>query len=125
MIANDKTHKETAYKLENIIEKVEEGGYGEEIEETGEAGGFEAEEGEDVGADITGTGELEEGDEIYDPAGENIGPEPEEEYEEPEPEEYVGYEGNPVADIEIEPEEEDEKEFIREASDFGSYVRIS
>ena len=33
VIVNDRTHKETTYKLENIIEKVREGGYGEEIEE--------------------------------------------------------------------------------------------
>ena len=34
LIENDRTHKETAYYLENIVEKVREGGYGEEIEET-------------------------------------------------------------------------------------------
>lgn len=66
MISNDKTHKETAYKVENIIEKVEEGGYGEKIEETGG----------DIGRD---EGELEEGDEIYREGEEE---EPEEEYEE-------------------------------------------
>ncbi len=68
MISNDKTHKETAYKLENIIEKVEEGGYGEEIEETGGGG---------VAADV---GELKEDDEVYQPGKEEE--EPAEEYEE-------------------------------------------
>ena len=68
MIANDKTHKETVYKLENIIEKVAEGGYGEEIEETGE--GEEREEGEVGEEGEEGEGELEEGDEIYDPTRE-------------------------------------------------------
>lgn len=92
MIANDKTHKETAYKLENIIEKVEEGGYGEEIEETG--------------------GELEEDDEVYKPEAEAEEDEPEEEYEEVEGEDY-------------EAEEVDEKEYVREASEIGSNVRIS
>lgn len=78
MIANDKTQKETAYKLENIIEKVEEGGYGEEIEETELVGEAEGER------------ELEEGDEIY----------------------------------KDEPEEGDEKEYVREAADIGAFVRI-
>lgn len=56
MIVNDKTQKETAYKLENIIEKVQEGGTGEEIEE--ESGEFEAEEPE---------GDDEEEEELYEP----------------------------------------------------------
>ena len=70
MISNDKTHKETAYKLENIIEKVKEGGYGEEIEETG---------GEQEG-------EKEEGDEVYNPDEEA---EEEHEEEEGDEKEYI------------------------------------
>lgn len=88
--------------MENIIDKVKEGGSGEEIEETGE---FEP---PDVEV------ELEEGDEIYDPSKEeedeeNGGDDEEEEYEEfaPEIEKY------------------DEKEIMREASEIDSSVRIS
>lgn len=73
---------------------MEEGGYGEEIEETG-------------------GGELEEGDEIYDPN--------KEEYEEEE--EELEYVENVDADAQEE-EGYDEKEFIREAADIGSSVRI-
>ena len=93
MIVNDKTRKETVYKLENIIEKVEEGGYGEEVEEIG---GF------DIPSDMV---EADfEGDEIYDQT----------EAEEAE-EEYAP---------EVEPDEEDEKEYIREASEIGPSIRL-
>lgn len=92
MIENDKTHKETAYKLENIIEKVEEGGYGEEIEETGRDQEDEAEiYDNEAEAEAEAEEQDDDEDEIYDPN---------------------------------EPEEYDEKEYIREAAEIGPSVRL-
>ena len=82
--------------MENIIEKVEEGGYGEEIEEIG---GFNI-PSDMVEADL-------EGDESYDPTEAEEAEETEEEYA-----------------PEVEPDEEDEKEYIREASEIGPSIRL-
>ena len=113
------------YKLENIIEKVEEGGYGEEIEETGEAGGVEAEEGEDVGAYITGTGELKKEMRFMIQPARILAPNQKKNTKSLKLKNMWNTKEILLLILEIEPEEEDEKEFIRDASDIGSYVRIS